>query len=73
LLPDLKDAIENKEYKKIALNAHSIKGSSANFRIEILQTSANEMENMAKNEDEKFDYFTKYEIIKQRVDEIKIF
>jgi signal transduction histidine kinase/DNA-binding response OmpR family regulator len=73
LLPDLKNAIDNKEYKKIALNAHSIKGSSANFRIEILQASANEMESMAKNEDENFDYFTSYKIIKQRVDEIKIF
>jgi signal transduction histidine kinase/CheY-like chemotaxis protein/HPt (histidine-containing phosphotransfer) domain-containing protein len=73
LLPDLKNAIEKKEYKKIALNAHSIKGSSANFRIELLQTTANEIESMAKNEEENFDYLASYEIIRQRVEEIKIF
>jgi CheY-like chemotaxis protein len=71
LLPDLKDAIEKKEYKKIAHNAHSIKGSSANFRIEILQNSASEMENMAKNEESTYDYDANYLIIKQRVEEIK--
>jgi CheY-like chemotaxis protein len=73
LLPDLKEAILNKEYKTIALNAHSIKGSSGNFRIEILQVSASEMETMAKNEEEDYDYLTCYEIIKRRVEEIKIF
>jgi CheY-like chemotaxis protein len=73
VLPDLKNAIEQKEYKKIALNAHSIKGSSANFRIELLQVNASEMEIMAKNEEENYDYLSSYEIIKQRVKEIKVF
>jgi len=73
LLPDLQEAIQHKNYKKIALNAHSIKGSSANFRIETVQASASEMESMAKNEEENYDYLTSYETIKKRVEEIKIF
>ncbi|MDD2790445.1 MAG: ATP-binding protein [Sulfurimonas sp.] len=72
ILPELKNAIENNDYKKIALNAHSIKGSSANFRVEILQNSASEMETMAKNGESTYDYLENYEMIKQRIDEIQI-
>ncbi|OHD94184.1 MAG: hybrid sensor histidine kinase/response regulator [Sulfurimonas sp. GWF2_37_8] len=73
ILPEFKNAIEAKEYKKIALHAHSIKGSSANFRIEILQNTASDMEMKAKNEESDYDYFSGYAIIAQRVNEIKIF
>ncbi|MGB3961671.1 MAG: ATP-binding protein [Sulfurimonas sp.] len=73
ILPELKNAIETKEYKKIALHAHSIKGSSANFRIEILQNTASEMEMKAKHEENDYDYLSSYETIAQRVNEIKIF
>lgn len=72
LLPDLKDSIEQKEYKKIAQYAHNIKGSSANFRIEIIQVAASEMEDKAKQKENEYDYLSTYKIIKQRVDEIKI-
>ena len=71
-LPELKKSIEEKNYKSIALHAHNIKGSSANFRIEILQNSASEMELMAKQEESAYDFLAVYEIIKQRVDEIQI-
>ena len=69
---DLQKAIEQQEYKKIALIAHSIKGSSGNFRIEILQEKASEMEKMAKKEEANYNYSASYEAIKQRIEEIKI-
>ena len=72
VLPDLLDSIEEKNYDKIALNTHSIKGSSANFRIEFLQNSASEMEKMAKAKNSSYNYLEMYEKIKTRVEEIKI-
>jgi len=71
-LPDLQNAIKGKNYAKIALSAHSIKGSSGNFRIESLQNTASEMEKMAKAENEEYDYEKAYKSIKKRVSEIKI-
>lgn len=71
-LPELEIEIEEKNYKKIASIAHSIKGSSANFRIEALQKSASEMEKMARNEDETYDFLAIYKEIKQKVETIQI-
>ena len=71
-LPELQNAIKRKDYEKIALMAHSIKGSSGNFRIEILQEYASELEQMAKVENSEYDYSGVYKIIKRRVEEIKI-
>ncbi len=72
LLPELSEVIETKNYKKIALLAHSIKGSSGNFRIESLQHTSSEMESMAKNNNENYDYKGAFEEMKKRIDEIKI-
>jgi len=71
-IPELEDAIRARDYEKIALKAHSIKGSSGNFRIEFLQNSASEMEKMAKAKDENYNYEDVFEKIKKRVQEIKI-
>lgn len=71
-IPELQKAIEEKEYKKIGLIAHSIKGSSGNFRIEILQNKASEMEKMAKKKEEDYDYQATFEILKNKIEEIKI-
>jgi len=71
-LPELQNAIKKKDYEKIALMAHSIKGSSGNFRIETLQDSASELEQMAKAENSEYNYSSVYNIIKTRVEEIKI-
>ncbi|MCX6076471.1 MAG: ATP-binding protein [Campylobacterales bacterium] len=71
-LPDLEDAIQQRDYKKIALIAHSIKGSSANFRLEELQNSAAEMEKMARDKSSEYHYETVFEIINQIVQAIKI-
>lgn len=60
VLGELKVAIGEKEYKKISLLSHSIKGSSANFRIEILQNLSTEMEQNAKEKNSKYDYESNY-------------
>jgi CheY-like chemotaxis protein len=54
--PILSLAVDNKNYKKISLEAHSIKGSSANFRFENLEHLAKSMELSARREDVDFDY-----------------
>jgi CheY-like chemotaxis protein len=71
-IPELYDAIKAKDYKKIALIAHSIKGSSGNFRLEEIQEESAKMELMAKNEDSKYKYEPVYEKIKDRLQKIKI-
>jgi CheY-like chemotaxis protein len=71
-LPELQNAIKQKDYEKIALTAHSIKGSSGNFRIESLQSQASELEQMAKSENSEYDYMALFKQIKERVEEIKI-
>jgi signal transduction histidine kinase/DNA-binding response OmpR family regulator len=72
VLGDLKDAIEQKDYKQIALKAHNIKGSSGNFRIEELLKASQEMEKKAKAHDNSYDYKKQYDMIKKRIEEIKV-
>ena len=55
-LEKLHEAINAKEYEKISKLAHSIKGSSANFRLDEIQNIAHEIEKSAKRSDETFDY-----------------
>jgi len=71
-IPELQNAIVRQDYKKIALTAHSIKGSSGNFRIESLQNSASEMEKMAKDEVSSYDYEGVCLRMKKRLASIKI-
>ena len=71
-IPELENAIKVRDYKKIALIAHSIKGSSGNFRMEYLQEMTANMETMAKNEDKEYDYETIFKIIKEVVSKVKI-
>ncbi|MCK9492115.1 MAG: ATP-binding protein [Sulfurimonas sp.] len=71
-LPKLQAAIETKDYKEIALNAHSIKGSSGNFRIDALQKNASEMEKKAKAQDSAYNYEGVFMEIKERVQQINI-
>ena len=72
-LPELYEAIKNREYRKIALKAHSIKGSSGNFRIEELLKNAAEMEQMAKHENHEYDYKAIFEKIQKKIESIKIY
>ena len=72
-LPELYEAIKNRKYRKIALKAHSIKGSSGNFRIEELLKNAAEMEQMAKHENHEYDYKAVFEKIQKKIESIKIY
>jgi signal transduction histidine kinase/CheY-like chemotaxis protein len=71
-LPSLAEAIEQRDYKKIALLAHAIKGSSGNFRLELLQNIAGKMEQKAKENDESYDFAGSYEVIKEKIAAITI-
>lgn len=71
-IPDLLSAIESKDYKQIALIAHSIKGSSGNFRLESVQEEGAKIEKMAKSQDKDFDYKGSLEKIKNAIESINI-
>lgn len=49
-IPELEEAILVRDYSKIALIAHSIKGSSGNFRLEDVQDDSAELEKWLKKE-----------------------
>ncbi len=55
-LPVLSDAISEKDYAKISLEAHSVKGSSANFRFSRLEELSLSMESAARKKDQEFTY-----------------
>jgi len=71
-MAELAQAIKIRNYKKIALLSHSIKGSSGNFRIEILQKNANEIEKMAKLENSDYHYEKTFEAIEKKIASIQI-
>jgi len=72
LLPELHAAIESENFKEVSLIAHSIKGSSANFRIEALQSLAYEVEYNAKSKETNYDYKDAYEKISEYVEGISV-
>jgi len=72
LIPELQNAIKKRDFKTVALSAHSIKGSSGNFRIEELQHSASEMQKMAKAENAEYNYEDTFDKMKEIIDGIKI-
>ena len=71
-IPDLENAINIRDYKKIALIAHSIKGSSGNFRMERLQDITSVMESMAKEKNNDFDYESEFEKITKIVSKVRV-
>ena len=72
ILPELENCIYSKDYKQISLNAHSIKGSSANFRMEYLQDIAKEMEDMARDNNAEFDYVKAHSKMNEYMKGIKV-
>ena len=52
----LSRAIEKEDYQKMSLEAHSIKGSAANFRFEHLKKLSGDMESAARKEQKGFAY-----------------
>jgi CheY-like chemotaxis protein len=71
-IPELEDAIKARDYKKIALIAHSIKGSSGNFRLEEVQEDSSKIEKMAKNKEGDYNYEAMLENIKNRLSKIRV-
>lgn len=65
---DLRSAIESKVYEDIAFVAHSIKGSSANFRFDELSRISYVIEESATNEDEEFDFTEAYKVLCEEFD-----
>ncbi|MEA1983573.1 MAG: ATP-binding protein [Campylobacterota bacterium] len=71
-LPELQTAVSNREYTKVALLAHSIKGSSGNFRIKKLQDISSQMEMMAKEGNDSFDYEAALALIRETFSRISV-
>ncbi|MDD3475839.1 MAG: ATP-binding protein [Sulfurimonas sp.] len=71
-IPEMQEAILKRDYSKMALIAHSIKGSSGNFRLEDVQESSTKFEKMAKKKDINYNYEEAFKKIKDRLLEIKI-
>ncbi len=72
IVPKLQEAVAKREYSLIAKYAHNIKGSSGNFRLEEVQKYASEMEKMAKNGIEDFDYTGHFEFIQRMLGAIEL-
>ena len=71
-LPELYEAINAKDYKKIAKVAHSIKGSSGNFRLKLIQEIASEIELNAKSNQSSYKYLKSYEVLKKNLEKIEV-
>jgi signal transduction histidine kinase/DNA-binding response OmpR family regulator len=71
-LPELEHAIKLVDFKKIRSLAHAIKGSSANFRMDELQSLASQMEQRAKGSDRDFNYIQQFDDIKNIIKRVQI-
>ena len=60
---DLKAAIEARSYEEIAFIAHSIKGSSANFRFDELSRISSVIEESATGKEKEFDFSEAYSVL----------
>lgn len=63
-LQDLSDAIVKQEYEDIAFIAHTIKGSSANFRFDELSRLSHVIEESAMEKEESFDFSEAYNVLR---------
>jgi PAS domain S-box-containing protein len=71
-LPELLASVEAGDLEKVGRLAHSVKGSSANFRLKMLQKEAAEMEQAAGAGDRAYDYPAAYERLYSMVRKIGI-
>lgn len=62
-LRELKEAIVKQDFESIAKVAHSIKGSSANFRFDELSRLASVIEDSAGNKETDFDFEEAYSVL----------
>lgn len=63
-LQELHEAIDTKAYEDIAFVAHSIKGSSSNFRFEELSRLAYVIEESAATREDEFDFGEAYQVLR---------
>lgn len=66
----LQEAIENKNFEEISINAHFIKGSAGNLKFNEIYTMAQEMELNANNNNVNFDYTGYFEAISKAISTI---
>jgi HPt (histidine-containing phosphotransfer) domain-containing protein len=71
-LDELKEAIASREYKVIGHLAHSIKGSSSNFRIEKIVEMAYELEKASYAKASDFDFESVYDAIVEAFNKIDL-
>ena len=71
-LDELKEAIASREYKVIGHLAHSIKGSSSNFRIEKIVEMAYELEKASYAKESDFDFESVYDAIVEAFNQIAL-
>jgi len=69
-LEELAEAIEQQDFKVIGHLAHSIKGSSSNFRIEEIVALAYELEKASYDEDKNFDFKSVYEAMSKAFEKL---
>lgn len=72
IFDDLFAAIEANDFEKMALNAHSIKGSAANLRLNDISELAKSMEFAAKANESSFNYKESATELKGLVDAIEL-
>lgn len=65
LLSDLVASIKNLSYEDIAFIAHTMKGSSANFRFDELSRLSYVIEESATEKDEEFDFLEAYDVLRR--------
>ena len=70
-LEELKEAISERDYKVIGHLAHSIKGSSSNFRIESIVALAYELEKASYAEDDSFNFNAVYDEMLEAFKEVQ--
>ncbi len=71
-LEELKEAIVELDYQLIGHLAHSIKGSSSNFRIESIVDLAYELEKAAYAKEDTFDFQAVYDSVQKEFEKIVI-
>ena len=70
IISKLELAIESADYETIRLNAHSLKGSSANLKFDDIFNMALSMEMASKENDVNFDYIGYLKAIKDAISTI---
>lgn len=72
IMEELKNSISAKDYDKIKSDAHAIKGSAGNLRLNEVYEMAKEMEFAAADSNEEFNYDSYLEAIQTALDTISI-